>query len=287
MKFWNVLPFMEPPDAIELAVASDEAGYDGITVPDHLFYPRELESKYPYSEDGRPGFDENTPWPDPWVLIGAMAARTKHIRFTTNVYVAPARDLFTVAKLVSTAAVISGDRVALGVGAGWMREEFEQTGQDFDARGKRLNEMIPVLKKLWTGDWVSHHGDHYDFGEVKIAPVPSKDIPIWIGGHSKAALRRAVDLADGWIGVDYQVHDALELLDKIAKMRADSPRAGESFDIIVALWANIDRDLCDQFAEKGVTGMLCAPWMFTKDTSVEGRVDAVKRFADDTIAKCR
>ena len=113
MKFWNALPFMHPRDAIELAVASEESGIDGITVPDHLFYPRELKSAYPYSKDGTPGFTPETPWPDPWALISAMAARTKTIRFTTNIYIAPARDLFTVAKLVSTAAVISSDRVAL------------------------------------------------------------------------------------------------------------------------------------------------------------------------------
>jgi probable F420-dependent oxidoreductase len=287
MKFWNALPFMEPSESIELAVASDEAGFDGVTVPDHLFYPRELQSKYPYSEDGKPGFDERTPWPDPWVLIGAMAARTKQIHFTTNVYIAPARDLFTVAKLVSTAAVISNDRVALGVGAGWMREEFEQTGQDFDKRGKRLNEMIPLLKKLWTGDWVSHKGDHYEFGDVKIAPVPKQPIPIWIGGHSKAALRRAVDLADGWIGVDYQLNEAHKIFHELRELRAGSPRSGEPFDIIVALWAEIDAELCRRLEGHGVTGLLCAPWMFAKDKSVHGRIDAVKQFADDVIAKAR
>jgi probable F420-dependent oxidoreductase len=287
MKFWHAMPFMQPAEAIALAVASDETGYDGITIPDHLFYPRKLSSPYPYSDDGTPGFTEDSPWPDPWVLIAAMAARTTNVRYTTNVYIAPARDLFTVAKAVSTAACVSGGRVALGVGAGWMREEFEQTGQDFDTRGKRLNEMMGVLRKLWTGDWVEHHGEYYDFDEVKISPVPEQPIPIWVGGHSPAAMRRSALYADGWIGVDYKVEEAEEILGRLKQSLARAGRADEPFEIILALWAHIDAELCQRFADLGVTGFLCAPWMFTKDASTQGRVEAVKRFADDVIARVR
>lgn len=287
MKFWHALPFMHPPDAIELAVASDESGYDGITVPDHLFYPRNLKSPYPYSEDGRPGFTEDSPWPDPWVLIGGMAARTTRVHFTTNVYIAPARDLFSVAKAVSTASVLSGGRVSLGVGAGWMQEEFEQTGQDFESRGRRLNEMMGVLRKLWTGDWVEHHGEHYDFDEVKISPVPDEPIPIWVGGHSPAALRRAALYGDGWIGVDYKVEEAEQILDKLRHSLTRAKRSDEPFEVILALWAHIDADLCERFAELGVTGFLCAPWMFVKETDIRSRVDAVKRFGDEIIAKVK
>ena len=287
MKFWHALTFMEPSDAIELAVVSDESGYDGLCVADHLFTPRELTSKYPYSETGAPRFEPDAPWPDPWVLIGAMAARTTRIRFTTNVYIAPLRDLFTVAKSVSTAACISNGRVSLGMGMGWMREEFEQTGQDFDSRGKRANEMIPVLRKLWTGDWVEHHGTYYDFDAVRIAPVPSRPIPIYIGGHSNAAIKRATELADGWIGVDYQVEEAEELVRTIRKRLSDAGREREPFEMILAVWAPIDADLCGRFADLGVTGLMCAPWMFTNDTSLQGRIDAVKRYADDVISKIR
>src|SRR5439155_182881 len=197
MKFWNALPFMEPADAIDLAVVSDEAGFDGVCVPDHLFYPRELKSAYPYSEDGTPGFGPDAPWPDPWVLIGAMAARTKRIRFTTNIYIAPARDLFTVAKLVSTAAVLSNNRVALGVGAGYKVEAAE--------------------------------------------------------------------------GIVRRIKQSIE---------PDRP-----FEMILALWANIDADLVRRFADLGVTGLLCAPWMFAGTEELSPRLDAVRRFADDVIAR--
>ncbi len=287
MKFWNALAFAEPVEAIELAVTSEGSGYDGITVPEHLFYPAKLESKYPYSPDGTPQFTEDSPWPDPWVLIGAMAARTQTIRFTTNVYVAPLRDLFTVAKSVSTAAVIAQGRVALGVGAGWMREEFEQTGQDYDTRGKRLNEMIPALRKLWTGDWAEFHGTYYDFGPVKMAPVPSEPIPIWVGGHSNAAFKRAAELADGWMGIYYTTDEAEETIGRLKKRLTDAGRGDEPFEMILALLAAIDSDTCKRFEDLGVTGLLCAPAMFVSEPTTAARIDAIKSFAEDVLSKVR
>src|SRR5439155_1740265 len=150
-----------------------------------------LSTPYPYTPDGSPPFTPGTPWPDPWVLIGAMAAVTTRLRFMTNVYVAPARNPFLVAKQVGTAAVLSGDRVALGVGAGWMREEFEQLGQPFGDRGRRLDEMIEVVRALWRGGMVEHHGEHYDFHRLQMSPVPAAPVPIYCGGQSRRAIERA------------------------------------------------------------------------------------------------
>ena len=155
-----------------------------------MFFPRERQSRYTYStrEDGAPGFgdhwDPDTHWPDAWCLISAMAAVTEHIEFTTGVYIAPARDLITVAKQVGTAAVLSSGRVALGVGVGWCEEEFVATGQDFHTRGKRLDDMIPALRALWAGGWVEYHGPHYDVPAMRMEPSPPRPIPIIGGGHS-------------------------------------------------------------------------------------------------------
>jgi probable F420-dependent oxidoreductase len=287
VKFWNALTWMEPRDAIEMAVVSEEAGYDGVCVADHLFSPRELTSKYPYSADGTPRFKPDDPWPDPWVTIGAMAAVTERLLFTTNIYIAPARDVFTVAKVVSTAACISNDRVSLGMGMGWMREEFEQTGQDFDTRGKRADEMIDVLRKLWAGGWVEHHGTYYDFDALRIDPVPGKPIPILIGGESPAAIRRTTELADGWIGMDYDVEGAEEIVRKITARRAESSRAGEPLDLICAYKGRLDGETVARFADVGVTGLMVAPAMFSRDRSIEGRLDAVRRYADEVMPNLR
>jgi alkanesulfonate monooxygenase SsuD/methylene tetrahydromethanopterin reductase-like flavin-dependent oxidoreductase (luciferase family) len=143
MQFWSGTPFMKTAEIIAVARMFDDAGYDGLICSAHLIYPRELSSPYPDSSTGRPGWPPETAWPDSWVLTGAMAAVTKRLRFSNAVYVAPARPLIEVAKQVATASVLSEGRVSLGVGVGWMREEYQLMGQDFDTRGKRLNEMIP------------------------------------------------------------------------------------------------------------------------------------------------
>ena len=184
--------FMKTTEIVPVARMLDEAGYDGMVCSDHMIYPRELSSPYPDSPTGKPGWAPETAWPDSWVLIGAMAAVTRRLRFSNAVYVAPARPLLEVAKLVATASVISDGRVSLAVGVGWMREEYELMGQDFANRGKRLNEMIPALRELWRGGWVSWSGEYYQVPEMMIEPHPPAPVPILCGGESerRCAARR-------------------------------------------------------------------------------------------------
>ena len=187
----------------------DEAGFDGIVTSDHMIYPRELSSPYPDSPSGKPGWEPDNPWPDAWVLTGAMAAVTTRLRFSNAVYIAPARPILEVARLVATASDISGGRVALAAGVGWMREEYELMGQDFASRGKRLDEMIPALRELWRGGWVSWSGEYYQVPELMVEPHPPAPVPIFCGGESEAALRRAARLCDGWVGYAYSWDDAV------------------------------------------------------------------------------
>ncbi len=185
MQFWSGTAFMDPLEAVPLAKMLDEAGYDGMVCSDHMIYPRELSSPYPDSPTGKPGWAPETAWPDCWVLIGAMAAVTRRLRFSNAIYVAPARPLLEVAKLVATAAVVSEGRVSLAAGIGWMREEYELMGQDFTNRGKRLDEMIPALRELWRGGWVSWSGEHYQVPEMMVEPHPPVPVPILCGGESE------------------------------------------------------------------------------------------------------
>ena len=171
-----------------MARAAEEHGWDAVAISDHVAHPETIASPYPYTKDGAIRWNEHTAWPDPWVSIGAMAAVTTRLRFVTNVYVLALRNPFLAAKAVATAAALSGDRVALGVGVGWCREEFELAGQDFATRGKRTDEMIEVMRKLWTGEMVEHHGRFYDFPRVQMSPAVPGGIPIVIGGVSDAAL---------------------------------------------------------------------------------------------------
>jgi probable F420-dependent oxidoreductase len=208
MQFWSGTAFMTTTDAVAVARMLDEADYDGIVTSDHMIYPRELSSPYPDSPTGKPMWSPDTAWPDSWVLTGAMAAVTKRLRFSNAVYIAPARPLLEVAKQVATASVVSDGRVSLAAGVGWMREEYELMGQDFDTRGRRLNEMIPALRALWRGGWVSWSGQYYQVPQMMIEPHPPAPVPILCGGESEAALRRAARLCDGWVGYAYAWDDA-------------------------------------------------------------------------------
>jgi probable F420-dependent oxidoreductase len=290
MDFWAAVAWVDPGQLLDVARACDDHGYHGILVSDHVFYPQKLTSAYPYSPTGAPLWSPSAPWPDPWVLIGAMAAVTTRLHFSTNIYIAPARHPLVVAKAVSTAAVLSGNRVALGAGVGWMQEEFDQLGTDFATRGRRLDEMVEVLRALWAGGMVEHHGTYYDFDPLEISPVPTRPIPIYAGGHSPAAMRRAARL-DGWIGNAYPPDEALAHTADLLEQRHQAG-LGQPYDVIVGVNARPDRDLIHKLEDAGVTGLICAPWLMTKPSAeaargsgaLQDKLDAIERFAAAVIA---
>lgn len=275
MKFWPSVAFVEVDELHDVARTADECGYHGMMVSDHLVFPDQLTSPYPYSADGRPAWDGSTPWPDPWVLIASLGAVTTNLRFATNIFVAASRNPVAVAKAVGTAAVLTGGRVALGAGAGWMREEFDLMGTDFSTRGRRLNELVEVLRTLWGPGMVEWHGEHYDVPRLQMSPAPPAPVPIWIGGHSDAALLRAAR-NDGWIGNAYAPAEAERHLERLREARR---RAGtldrDDFEIILGLAALPDLDLYRHMEDLGVTGLLCAPWIASRSGAGGGATAAV------------
>ena len=216
MQFWQSLALTEMDELIELARIAEEVGFAGITVSDHLATPREIRTRYPYTEDGKPMWQPDDDFPDTWVLIAAMAQETTQIRFMPFVYVLPMRDPFTVAKLLSSAAVLSGDRVVLGAGTGWMEEEFALVQREFRRRGRRTDEMIEVIGKLLSGETVDHAGEFYAFEEVHMAPSPRRPVEVRIGGLNQVALRRAAR-HDGWLGLS---HTPEEIRETVAFLEA-------------------------------------------------------------------
>ena len=289
MQFWSGTAFLDTADALAVTRMLDETGFDGMICADHLIYPRNLTSPYPTGADTPPWAPE-TAWPDSWVMIGAMAALTTALRFTNAVYIAPSRPLLEVAKQVATAAVISEGRVALTVGAGWMREEFDLLGQSFDNRGKRLNEMIPALRALWQGGWVSWDGEHYQVPELMIEPHPPTPVPIMCGGESEAALRRAATLCDGWVGTAYVWDDAVHFVERLHALRREYGRADEPFEIMLALMEVPTPDLYKRAEDIGITAVMCAPWMGAADvdpTDVKSFRAPIERFAESVVAHVR
>lgn len=183
-----------------MAAMLEAAGFDSLWVSDHIVFPHETTSRYPFSTDGRITWPLDDPYLEPLVVLGAVAAVTSRIALGTSVVIAPMRNPVLLAKQAATIAAISKGRLVLGVGAGWLREEFEALGADFEARGEVLNEWITIARACWTGSAGAFEGKHYRLPvPIYCLPAPAGGIPILIGGMSRAALRRAAD-ADGWLG---------------------------------------------------------------------------------------
>jgi probable F420-dependent oxidoreductase len=290
VRFCQSLMYAAPDDWIELTRVAEAAGFDQVSLSDHVFYPDKLDSSYPYSDSGRPIFPPETQWPDVWVMTGALAAVTERITFSTHVYVLPARNPFVVAKAVGTAAHLSGGRVLLGVGAGWMREEFVQLEQAFERRGARMEEQIAVLRALWQGGMVEHHGEFYDFDRLEMAPAPAQPVPILIGGHSETALRRAARIGDGWMGVYYGIDELSPIVERLQGYRAEYGTADRPFEIQASI---VDRlpspDVCAQLEDVGVTTLITSAWMMEglKFASRDDNIRALERFGETYIAPLR
>ena len=210
-------------DALSATAQLAEArGFDSVWVSDHVVMPVRLRSPYPFRADGKPPFDPRTPFQDPFVALAYIAAVTRRVELGIGVLVLPMRHPILVAKQAATLDVLSGGRLVLGVGAGWMREEFALLDQDFARRGRQLDEGIATMRACWSEDPVDLGDRTADLGPIAIAPKPPRgpSLPIWIGGHSEPALNRAVRLGDGWYASALTPEDFAPLADEVRCRRA-------------------------------------------------------------------
>jgi probable F420-dependent oxidoreductase len=216
-----------------------------------------------------------------------MAAVTTKLRFNTGVYVAPLRHPLVVAKAVATASALSHGRVALGAGAGWAKEEYDQLGENFRTRGARLDEMIEILRKVWAGGMVEHHGRYYDFDRLQMVPKPPAPVPIYIGGKSEPALRRAAR-NDGWFGSGDDPAAILELVERLRGYRREYGRQNQAFDTIVPMMAEPDAELFRRLQDAGVDGAVSFPLCqaLGPRSSLDQKRQVLERYANDIIAKC-
>jgi probable F420-dependent oxidoreductase len=272
---------------VDIAKAADELGYDSLAIPDHVVDFETLSTPYPYTSDGKRRWGFDAQWPDPWVLAGALSTVTTRLRFFTTVYIPAMRNPFQVAKSVGTAAVISGNRVALGVGIGWCEEEFELLEQGFRTRGRRTDEGLALMKQLWEPGWTEFHGDFYDAPRLVMEPTPTEQVPIYVGGLSEIAFARAAR-HDGWVGDMYPTEEAIGWARRLGEVRDDAGATGD-FAVCVAL---TDAFLPDHFAhaeEGGVTDCMTMPWMYYagRDASVVEKVEGMARFAAEVIEPLR
>jgi len=288
MKFWQSVAFTEADQLFDVVWWCEELGFEGVLVSDHLLHFEDLQSRYPYTEDGKPpSFTAETVWPECWSICGALAAVTKRIRFATNVYILPLRNPIEVAKATSSVASFAEGRLVLGAGAGWMKEEFELLGVDFHTRGKRFNECIEVLRKLWSGETVEHHGEFFDLPPARMCPVPKQPIPIYIGGMSKAALRRAARLGDGWLGAGQTVEEALETLAMLDRLRAEAGTQHKPFDAVVPLQGAPDVDVLRRLRDAGATATVSYPFTFTigRKSTMDQKRAYLENYAEQVMGR--
>jgi probable F420-dependent oxidoreductase len=222
---------------------------------------------------------------DPWVGLGVIAGATQSIRLATNVFILPLRHPIPTARAIVTLDRFSGGRVTLGAGVGWLEEEFDVVGQSFHDRGKRTDEIVPLLRRLWSEDTIEHHGQFFDFGPIKFQPKPLQKggIPIEIGGTSPAALRRAGRLGDGWVEVGTDDFDGLkEKLNVINAARREAGRENLPFEVTSGLGR--DRDSIRRCQDAGITRVVAGPRATGARLSVDDILDWTKRFADEVIS---
>lgn len=252
MKYWiSLVNTTEVDQFIAIAQKAEELGYEGITVPDHLVYPTQIGTPYPYTPDGKVWWPHSNPWTDPWVTLTAMGVATKTLRMATNIYLAALRDPFTVARATAAAAIFTNNRVACGVSAGWLKEEFDLLGVDFASRGRRLDEVIACVRQLHSGELVSHHGEFFHYDQVVHSPAPTQAVPVWVGGASQAAFKRAA-ANDGWLGVPSKNKRLAEIVNILMDLRRANGRYGEPFDIVLSPMELLSKDFIDSL-DKGAT----------------------------------
>ncbi|MCH2538185.1 MAG: LLM class F420-dependent oxidoreductase [Dehalococcoidia bacterium] len=227
-----------PENLRTLAQRAESLGFDSVWVSDHIILPRKVDSFYPYAADGVATFRPDEDYYDPLATLNFLAGCTQKIRLGTHVLILPYRNPVLTAKMLSTLDVLSGGRVILGAGVGWMEEEFQALGLDtYAQRGAVTDEYIQLFKELWTKDNPEFHGEHYQLSEsgFKPKPVQKPHPPIWIGGHTNPAIRRAAKYGDGWMPIGLRppaILEPEELAEKIARLRRLTVRAGRPEDAV-------------------------------------------------------
>jgi probable F420-dependent oxidoreductase len=281
LNFYVSTAFLDTREAIEVAKAADDLGYDGMAVPDHIVNLETLATPYPYTKDGKRRWEPFTDWPDPWVLIGAIALVTTRLKFVTTVYIPGMREPYSAAKSIGTAAYLAQGRLELGIGVGWCEEEFTLMGQRFDRRGKRTDEMLELMKELWQPGWTEFDGEFYQTPRLEMQPTPPP-IPIYGGGLSDIALKRAAR-HDGWIGDLISTDEALVRVEKVRHLRAEKGLTMDGFTVLTPLTDAFTPEHFERAEAGGITGIITMPWMFYTgpDASFADKVDGMKRYRKD------
>lgn len=287
MRFTYAEAMINPQFYIPLAQAAEAAGYHAMTIPDSVAYPFESDSTYPYTPDGNREFLDGKAFIESFVLTAALGAVTTTLKFNLFVLKLPIRPPALVAKQAGSLAALIGNRVGLGVGTSPWPEDYEVMGVPFAKRGKRMDECIAIIKGLTTGDYFEFHGEFFDIPKTKMTPAPTEPLPILIGGHADAALRRAAR-NDGWMhggGTD----DLDDLLAKLNRFREEEGTTARPFEIHVISLDAFTVDGVKRLEDKGVTDVMVGfrlPYIMGPDPEpLENKIRNLEMFAERVISK--
>ncbi|MCW2621749.1 MAG: luciferase [Frankiales bacterium] len=274
---------MTPRALLELAVAADRLGFDGLWLGEHLFHPAEYASAHPSDGSAQhhtgPIVVPDTELVDPWVVFGAIAAVTTHLKLATGIYLVPLRHPLQTARTTVTAAELSGERILLGVGAGWLQEEFDALDVPFAERMPRTVESLEVLRKAWAGGTFEHHGAHFDFAPLQVTPRPVR-IPLILGGNGPKALARAAQLGDGWFSSGTpSLEVAVELRQTLLRAREETGLPGD-FRTVFRV-EHLDAAGIDRYAEVGIDDLVVWADKHWVGATLEDREASLGRCAED------
>jgi probable F420-dependent oxidoreductase len=278
LDYWLYLNDLPEAQLFEIARAAESAGFRGVALADHVAVPVRFDGGAHPS--GRAPFDHRTAFPDPLITAAAILASTSKLLVMSYVYVLPMREPFSVAKQVATLAALSGGRFRFGVGAGWMLEEIALLGHPVADRGRRMDEMLEIIRAFWTRDEVEFHGEFFDFAPAGVAPRPPAPVPIWVGGKSRPALERAAR-QDGWLGMNYPLPEVHALLERLHATRRSRASSGP-FEVFVIPSAPASIGLYRDLEARGVTSTMAFafPAADPRFETLAAKRDALARFAD-------
>jgi alkanesulfonate monooxygenase SsuD/methylene tetrahydromethanopterin reductase-like flavin-dependent oxidoreductase (luciferase family) len=277
----------DPTYYLPLAKAAEAAGYHSMTIADSIAYPFESDATYPYTPDGSREFLDGKAFIEAFVLAGALCAVTSTLRFNFFVLKLPIRPPALVAKQAGSLAALFDNRLGLGVGTSPWPEDYEIMGVPFAKRGKRMDECIEIIKGLTTGEYFEFHGEFYDIPKTKMTPAPLQPIPILVGGHAEAALKRAAR-CDGWMHGGGDPAELDRLIKRLKQIREDEGRTGP-FEIHVISADAFTVDGIKRLEDKGVTDVIVGfriPYIEGPDTEpLDTKIRHLEKFAENVIAK--
>jgi probable F420-dependent oxidoreductase len=283
--FANTGPFAGPDGALAIARAAEQAGFESLWTVEHVFVPKGYESEYPYDKSGRMPGTEDAPIPDPLIWLSFLASATSTIKLGTGILIVPQRNPVVLAKECATLDVLSGGRLLLGVGAGWLEEEFDAIGVPFKNRGRRLDDHIAAMRALWSDGASSFAGEFTTFADGYSYPKPpGGTIPVVIGGHSDAAAKRAGRLGDGFFpgrGSNASLAGLFATMREAAEAAGRDPSAIELTTGGAAAFAPDPVEALGELAEMGVSRVVIPPLAY----NLEALPDALAQFGENVIAK--